>query len=186
MCGNLWGKSFILIAPKLGVSSINFIADTGSMTSIIMPSFINTNFVTPTVTKHGTVNGDAIKIFGRMSLSISIPSLRRTFPFTFFVADVKHNILGLDKITVNCDNLALIDNLTGLSKRQSLTPVDSSHLSVQVVKNDFSSIKNDRLRAIREKYSDVFGDVNFGDEAKHNTVHRIETSGKPISLNQDS
>ena len=41
------------------------------MTSIIMPSFVNTNFVTPTVTK------------------LSIPSLRRTFPFTFFIADVK-------------------------------------------------------------------------------------------------
>ena len=31
-----------------------------------------------------------------------------------------------------------------------------------------------------EKCSDVFGDVNFGDEAKHKTVHRIETSGKPV------
>ena len=179
------GNLCIRIAAKLGDSSIDFIADTGSMTSIIMPSFINTNFVTPTVTKLRTVNGDAIKIFGRMSLSISIPSLRRTFPFTFFVADVKDNILGLDflnefKITVNCDNLTLIDNLTGLSTRQSLTPVDNSHLSVQVVKNDFSSIKNDRLRAIMEKCSDVFGDVNFGDEAKHKTVHRIETSGKPV------
>ena len=150
-----------------------------------MPNFINTNFVTPAVTKLRTVNGDAIKIFGRMSLSISIPSLRRTLPFTFFVADVKDNILGLDflnefKITVNCDNLTLIDNLTGLSTRQSVTPVDNSHLSVQVVKNDFSSIKNDRLRAIMEKRSDVFGDVNFGDEAKHKTVQRIETAGKPV------
>ena len=169
------GNLCIRIAAKIGDSSIDFIADTGSMTSIIMPSYINTNFVTPTVTKLRTINRDAIKIFGRMSLSISIPSLRRTFPFTFFVADVKDNILGLDflnefKITVNCDNLTLIDNLTGLSTRQSLTPVDNSHLSVQGVKNDFSPIKNDRLKAIMEKCSDVFGDVNFGDEAKHKTV----------------
>ena len=64
-----------------------------------------------------------------------------------FLADVRDNILGLDfmnefKITVNCDNLTLNDNLTGLSTRHSLTPVDKSHSSVQVVKNDFSSIKN--------------------------------------------
>ena len=146
-----------------------------------MPSFINTNFVTPTVKKFRIFNGDAIKIFGRVSLSISIPSLRRTLPFTLFVADVKDNILGLDylnefKVTVNCDNLTLINNLTDLSTRQSLTPIDNSHTSVQIFKNDFSSIKNDRLRAFMEKYSDD----NFGDEAKHKTVSRIEIFGKPV------
>ena len=102
-----------------------------------------------------------------MSLSFSVPSLRQTFSLTFFVAELKDNIVGLNclnefKITVNCDNLTLIDNLTGLSLRQFLTPVDNSHKSVRVVKNDFSSIENDRLRAIMEKCSDVFGDVNFG------------------------
>ena len=101
-----------------------------------MPTFVNKNFVTPTVTKRRTVNGDSIKIFGRMPLSISIPSLRRTFPFTFFLADVKDNILGLDflnefKITINCDNLFLTDNITGLSTRHSLPPVEDSHLSVR-------------------------------------------------------
>ena len=55
------------------------------------------------------------------------------------LADVKDNINGLDflnefNITVNCDNLTLTDNVTGLSTRQSLTPVAYSHLSVQVVK----------------------------------------------------
>ena len=44
----------------------------------------------------------------------------------------------------------------------------------------FPQNKNDRLRAIMEKCSNVFGDVNFGDRAKHKTVHRIETSGKPV------
>ena len=131
-----------------------------------MQSFVNTNSVTPTVTKLRTIDGESIKIFGRMSLSISIPSLRRTFPFTFFIADVKDNIHGLDflnefKITVKCDNLTLTDNITGLSTRQSLTPVEDSHLSVEAVNNDFLSIENDRLRAIMEKYCNVFGDVNF-------------------------
>ena len=31
-----------------------------------------------------------------------------------------------------------------------------------------------------EKYSDVFGDVNFDVEAKHKTGHKIETSGKQV------
>ena len=121
-----------------------------------MPNFANMNFLTPPVTKIRTVNGDSIKTFGRMFLSISIPSLQRTFPFIFFIADVKENILVLDvltefKITVNCEYLTLTDNITGLSTRQSLTPVEDSHLSVQVVNNDFLSIKNDRLRAINGK-----------------------------------
>ena len=71
-----------------------------------------------------TVNGGSVKSFGRLSLSISIPSLRRTFRFTFFIADVTDKTLGSDflmeiKITVNCDNLTLTDNITGLSTRQS-------------------------------------------------------------------
>ena len=185
------GKLCIRVPAKLGDISIDFIADTGSMTSIIMPNFVNTYFVTPAVTKFRTIIGDSIKIFGRMSLSFSIPSLRRTFPFTFFIADVKDNILGLDflnefKITVNCDDLTLTNNITGLSTRQSLTSVEDSHLSVQVVKNDILSIENDRLRAIMEKYSDVFDDNNFDVEAKHKTVHRRETSGCKFSLNQHS
>ena len=118
------GNLCIRIAAKLGDNSNDSIAETGLMTSVIMPSFVNTNFVTPTVTKLRTVNGDSIKIFGRISLSISITSLRRPFPYTFFIADVKDNILGLDflnefKITVNCENLALTDNITGLSTKQS-------------------------------------------------------------------
>ena len=41
-------------------------------------------------------------------------------------------------------------------------------------------LKNDRLKAIMEKYSDVFGDVNFDVDEKHKTVRRVETSGKQI------
>ena len=119
-----------------------------------------------------------------MSLSISTPSLRRTFSFTFFIADVKDHILGWDflnefKVTTNCDNLNLIDNITSPSTRQSLTTVEDNPLSVQVVNNDSLSIEIDKIRAIMERYFDVFGDVNFGVEAKHKTVHRIEKSGEP-------
>ena len=32
-----------------------------------------------------------------------------------------------------------------------------------------------------KQFFDVFGDVNFGVEAKHKTVHRIKTSGKQVS-----
>ena len=71
-----------------------------------------------------------------------------------FIADVKDYILGLDfrkefKIPVDCDSLTLTDNLTGLSTRQSLTTVDDGQLSFQVINNDFLSIENDRLRAIK-------------------------------------
>ena len=124
-------------------------------------------------------------MFGRNSLSISIHSLRRTFPFTFFKADVKDNVFGSEflnefKITVICDNLTLFDNITGLSTRQSLEPGEDSHLSVQDVNKYFVSIENNRVRVIMEKYSDVFGDVNFDVEAKHKTIHRIVTSEKKV------
>ena len=113
------------------------------------------------------------------------------FPFTFCIADVKNTILGLEllnefKITVNCDNLTFTDNIAGLSTRQSLTSVEDSHLSFQGVKNDFSSIENDILRKIAETCCDVFGDLNFDVEAKHKTIHKIQTQGNMFSLNQDN
>ena len=113
------------------------------MTSKFLPSFVNTNFVTPTVTKLRTVNGDSIKIFGRMSFFYFDSFFATNFFFTFFIGDVEDNIFGLDflnvlKITLNCDDLILTDNITGLSTRQSLAPVEDSHSSVQTVnKNIF-------------------------------------------------
>ena len=75
--------------------------------------------------------------------------------------------------------------MRGLSTRQPLTPVEESQLSVQVVNNDFSTIESDRLWAIMERCSDVFGDVKFDVEAKHKTVHNIENPGNKFPLNQD-
>ena len=105
-----------------------------------------------------------MRIFGRMPLSFLFPALRGIFPFTFFTSDVKDNFLCLEflnefKIIVNCHNLTLTDNLTGLSMRNTLTPNEDSRLSVQVDNNDYSSIENDKLRAILEKSSDVYCDV---------------------------
>ena len=45
-----------------------------------------------------------------------IPSLRRNYNFTFYIADVNDNILGLDflkdkDININCRNLTVTDNL---------------------------------------------------------------------------
>ena len=60
-----------------------------------------------------------IKHFWQNFDTISIFSLPRTFPFTFFIADVADKILDLDflikfKIKVNFYNLYLTDNITRL------------------------------------------------------------------------
>ena len=84
------------------------------------------------------------------------------------------------QLIVITSNLTLADNITGLSTRQSLTPVEDSHLSVPVVNKDFSSIENDRITAIMENICDVFGDVSFDFEAKNKSVHKIETSEEQV------
>ena len=59
----------------------SFIADTGSMVSIIKSTLVNTDYATPT-TNLKTVNGDRINIHGKMTLTMATPCLRRNHQVT--------------------------------------------------------------------------------------------------------
>ena len=119
---------------------------------------INTDYATPTTTNLKTVNGDRINVHGKMTLTIVIPSLRRNYNFTFYIADVKDNILGLDFLKdedINISNLTVTNNVTNFTSTRNNSPTPSSQSPVLAVSLDLSQIPDTALRKIMEQHSSV-------------------------------
>ena len=53
-----------------------------------------------------------------------------------------------------------------------------NHVSVNKVETVIPDIGNDELKSIMIKNAEVFGDVDFNSTAQHQTLHRIELTGK--------
>ena len=154
------------------------------MVSIIKSTLVNTDYATPTTTNLKTVNGDRINVHGKMTLTIVIPSLRRNYNFTLYIADVNDNILGLDflkdkDININCRNLTVTDIVTNFTSTRNNLPAPPSHSPVLAVFLDLSQITDTALRKIMEQHSSVFGDADFITPCTHNTTHRIAVSSQP-------
>ena len=154
------------------------------MVSIIKSTLVNTDYATPTTTNLKTVNGERIKVHGKMSLTIVIPSLGRNYNFTLYIADVNDNILGLDflkhkDININCRSLTVIGNVTNFTSTRNNSPAPPSHSPVLAVSLGLSQITDTTLRKIMEQHSSVFGDADFNTPCTHNTTHRIAVSSHP-------
>ena len=53
-----------------------------------------------------------------------------------------------------------------------------NHVSVNKVEINIPDFGNDELKSIMIKNTEVFGDVDFNSTAQHQTLHRIELTGK--------
>ena len=121
------------------------------MVSILKRSTANSLYIQPTTTALSTINGAPLKIHGKTNASITIQSLRRSYSYDFFVADVNDNIIGLDflhhhNMSINCDSLALLDNNTGLKTLSQKPNSNPNYISVKALTKDFLSINDDSLR----------------------------------------
>ena len=182
--GNDGDPICIRLAAQINSQKTTFIADTGSMVSIIKSTLVNTDYATPTTTNLKTVNGDRINVHGKMTLTIVIPSLRRNYNFTFYIADVNDNILGLDflkdkDININCRNLTVTDNVTNFTSTRNNSPAPPSHSPVLAVSLDLFQISDTALKEIMEQHLSIFGDADFNTPCTHNTTHRIAVSSQP-------
>ena len=73
----------------------------------------------PTAIKITTASGAALRTYGEVTLSLTIPALRRSFTWSFVVADVTTPLLGHDflshhQLLVDCASQALVDSVTSL------------------------------------------------------------------------
>ena len=181
----LGGSLHIHLAARFHDKQSSFLVDTGSMVSIISASQISTDVLDVTSTCLSTVKGDSIVVHGKRSVDISIPALRRSFTWSFYIADVTQNILGIDflsfyKLSINCVDGTLSDACTGFTTSAQLSSTDTPVSSVCVVDLAFDTVSNSTLRELLVKHQRIFRDVDFNTDPQHSTVHRIETAGQPV------
>ena len=151
------------------------------MVSIAKPNLIHPVFILPSNTVLSTIKGDALKIYGKFTVPIQIPSLRRCISHTFFVADVSGNNLGFDFLSTNefaidIKNGCLKNNTTLLSTTTQFKKCN--HIFVNKFEFVIPDIGNDKLKSIMIKNTELFGDLDFNGTAQHQTLHRIELTGK--------
>lgn len=97
----------------------NFLIDTGSSLSIIPYNSNLHNSLRPTGISLTNASGAAVACYGELDAPLCIPALRRTFNWSFLIADVTQPILGTDflsscSLLVDCKNKILIDSETNL------------------------------------------------------------------------
>ena len=147
------------------------------MVSIIKPNLINTAAIRPSTTTLSTVKGDSIKVHGKVTLPLKIPSLRPCINHENYVANMSCNILGVDflasnNFSIHCKNGLRKDNKTALSTTTNFTKCN--HISVNKVDIDIPDVGNERLQLILGNFKDVFGYVDFRGTVQHQTVHPME------------
>lgn len=121
-------------------------------------------------------NGTEIRTYGERTLELNL-GLRRSFKWTFVVANVKTSLLGADflvhhKLLVDLHQRKLIDRVTELSV--NAVKVNSQEESIYMVNRDHTH--HDLLK----KYPDVLRPMTLKTPAKHDVTHHIETTGPPI------
>lgn len=105
------------ISATIGEAKHSFLIDTGSSLSILPYNSNYSPFLHPTGISLTNASGSNIKCYGELNAQVNIPSARRSFKFTFVVADVMQPILGLDFLSengliVDPKNRLLIDSNT--------------------------------------------------------------------------
>ena len=84
------------ISAKIGCKSYSFIIDTSSALSLLPFESDLTPFLRPTAVSLTNASGVPIQCYGEVDMDLGIQCIRRSFSWSFVVADVIHPILGTD------------------------------------------------------------------------------------------
>ena len=113
------GLPLLKVAAQAGSRRLHFVVDTGAGVSLLPPDVIQGTLLQLTAVTITTANGASLKTFGEVLLSVTIPALRRSFNWSFVVADVTVPLLGHDFLShhhllVDCGSQTLVDSMTSL------------------------------------------------------------------------
>ena len=107
---------------------VHFILDSGASVSILPARYVRDLSVpiNPSTLSLNSVDGRPLNVLGECHLSIQSKQLRRSFSWTFVVADVRDALLGADflshyNLLVDCRSMRLLDNTTNLHSVCSIT-----------------------------------------------------------------
>lgn len=158
-------------------SGIKFLVDTGATISVINRSCGRAKNSSEYMLY--AANGTRINTYGEKDLTLNI-GLRRSYTWTFVIADVKHAILGADfleyhKILVDVHGRRLIDKVTELTTPATI--VKTEQQSIRTI----DGATNLRVKQMLEKYVDITRPSSMKRPPKHNVKHHILTEGPPVS-----
>lgn len=159
------------------LSGTRFLVDTGAEVSII-PMTIFYKRTRQQTAPLRAINSSTIPTFGQRSITIDI-GLRRCFQWLFWIAKVRHAILGADflryfGLLVDVARRRLVDATTHLSVNGVATSLQALHptFDQQHPESDFT--------AILHEFPAITHPPNIDRPVKHNVTHFIQTTGPPV------
>lgn len=121
-------------------------------------------------------NNTPINTYGEQTLRLNL-GFRRSFLWTFIIADVKTSIIGADflrhfKLLVDLHKKKLVDHATDISV--DAIEVTTNEETIHVISTD------QEYYDILKLYPEVLRPMSLKEPAKHDVVHHIETTGAPV------
>ena len=171
------------VAATLGQKSVDFVIDTGAGVSLLPKTVPVGSILQPSAVRISTANGESLHVVGEVTCDVTIPQLRRTFTWTFVVADVTTPLLGQDflsqhSLLIDCGTRTLIDRSTDLSSQCRVSNQSKANLVV----NDLSTVSAP-IKNILERHRSVLEPCQPGDldEAMKQLpgCHTIDTGSAP-------
>lgn len=157
-------------------SNLRFLVDTGAEVSLIPPSATDRQHPQEGFALQAA-NNTVITTYGRRSLTLDF-QLRRSLPWVFVIADVRHPILGADflrhfQLLVDMEHCKLIDTVTHLQVLGVSCSQSALHPVWQVSSND--SI----FTSLFSEFPSITRLPSIDQPVKHTITHFIKTNGPP-------
>lgn len=169
----------LCVNAKIGAAKFNFILDTGASVSIIPRKLVPNLTLRRTAVRLTTASGSPINTYGEAFLTVALPKLRRSYEWTFVIADVENPLLGVDflqhfELSIDCKNKTLNDAMT--QARMSINEVKSK---VEIFKINSNNIPNN-VSLLLNKYESLTSVQNYK-KTESKIFHRIDTGkSQPI------
>lgn len=146
--------------------------------SIIPSRYVQGVIMNPTPVNLTTASGQPIPCFGEANLDVALYELRRTFQWTFVIADVTQALLGYDflhhyRMVVDCGNNTLEDTTIGKS-----FPLQRAARVMNIIINDMRKISPE-IQHILSKYPSITSSTKKNSTSPAVYYHRIDTGTSP-------
>lgn len=153
-----------------------FLIDSGSEISVLPPSFKDKNRSCENFSLFAA-NNTRIPAYGFVHRQLDL-GLRKSFPWTFVIADVTCPIIGADflkhfNLLVDLKRQCLINPETSLLTHGTISHKNQPSVVTVSVNSDYDSLLSE--------FSDITNPTLIKQTVSHDTVHHILTRGPPVA-----
>ncbi|GBP69251.1 hypothetical protein EVAR_56795_1 [Eumeta japonica] len=159
-------------------SRLHFLVDTDANISVLPKCSVKIKTTNLSVDyKSYAANGTEIKTYALKTLVVDL-GLRRSFRWTFVIADVKQPILGAEflshfKLLVDLSNRRIVDQVKKLKTIAGI---------VKTAQPSASTLdKNIPCLDLLSEFPNIIKPISFKGTPSRSVVHHIETTGPPVS-----